>query len=314
MKVGGNRNFGYGKSFAWAGKNALRDRYGQGHFGSQAAHAARWRQFVEFAKQTDIRDARNVTREFVQDYASSLAAQVESGSMSIRYAQNLVSTVNVVLETMRGDRELRLSPARLLGQRVNVRQQVPASLDRRIVGKVIERLERRGHDRVAAVALLARELGLRFREASLLDARTAYRQALETGRINVTRGTKGGRGKTVDRWVPVTPGATVALARAKALQEDRANLSDGIPLSQWRAHANGTWRRAASGSAMAGFHDLRVAYACERYQALTGVAAPVVAGKRIADRESDRAARAIIATELGHGRIEVVASYCGSSR
>ena len=26
--VGGNRNYGYGKQLAWAGKNALADRYG----------------------------------------------------------------------------------------------------------------------------------------------------------------------------------------------------------------------------------------------------------------------------------------------
>lgn len=29
-KIGGRRNFGYGKQMAWAGKNALADRYGEG--------------------------------------------------------------------------------------------------------------------------------------------------------------------------------------------------------------------------------------------------------------------------------------------
>ena len=29
-KVGGNRNYGYGKQLAWAGKNALADYYGEG--------------------------------------------------------------------------------------------------------------------------------------------------------------------------------------------------------------------------------------------------------------------------------------------
>ena len=37
--VGGNRNYGYGKQLAWAGKNALADRYGHGHFATRAAHA-----------------------------------------------------------------------------------------------------------------------------------------------------------------------------------------------------------------------------------------------------------------------------------
>jgi len=314
MKVGGNRNFGYGKSFAWAGKNALRDRYGQGHMATQAAHGARWSRFVEFARSEGTRDARNVTRELVQEYAASLAAQIEAGTMSIQYAQNLVSTVNVVLETMRHDRQLRLSPARLLGQRVNVRQHAPASLDRRLVADRLARLDEQGHERVSAVASLARELGLRFREASLLDAREAQRQALETGRVDITRGTKGGRGKEIARSIPVTPIAVAALARGAALQGDGTSLIPAtMTFREWRDHAYGVWSRARSGSRLAGFHDLRVAYACERYEALTGAPAPVVAGKRIADRETDRAARLIIAGELGHGRISVGTAYLGSA-
>lgn len=39
--VGGNRNYGYGKQLVWAGKNALVDRYGQGHFSTRATHEER---------------------------------------------------------------------------------------------------------------------------------------------------------------------------------------------------------------------------------------------------------------------------------
>lgn len=39
--VGGNRNYGYGKQLVWAGKNALADRYGQGHFSTRATHEER---------------------------------------------------------------------------------------------------------------------------------------------------------------------------------------------------------------------------------------------------------------------------------
>ncbi len=58
-------------------------------------------------------------------------------------------------------------------------------------------------------------------------------------------------------------------------------------------------------------HDLRAAYACERYQALAGAAAPAVGGPRVASSEADRAARDTIAQELGHGRSDVVATYIG---
>ncbi len=61
-------------------------------------------------------------------------------------------------------------------------------------------------------------------------------------------------------------------------------------------------------------NDLRAAYACERYAELTGHPAPVVAGHRSATREEDRAARTVIAQELGHGRIDVLGAYVGSAR
>jgi hypothetical protein len=315
MKVGGNRNFGYGKSLAWAGKNALKDRYGQGHFATQAAHAARWAKFAEFAKSIGVKDARDVTRDAVRSYAAALAERVETRTMSVRYAQNLVSSVNVVLETMRGDRELRVAPARLVGQRVNVRQVAPTSLDRTRFAAQIARLDAHGHERIAAIAGLARELGLRFREASLLDARHAHGEALRNGQIDITRGTKGGRGHDVARTVAVSRLAFETLARAASLQADRENLIPaGMSFREWRNHAYGVWGRAATTGALTGFHDLRAAWACERYETLTGAPAPVVAGERRVDRALDREARTTLAHELGHGRLEIVAAYIGSAR
>lgn len=61
-----------------------------------------------------------------------------------------------------------------------------------------------------------------------------------------------------------------------------------------------------------GFHELRAAYACERYEQLTGHAAPVNGGHcyRI-DRDLDQQARQQIGLELGHNRIDVVSAYIG---
>ena len=53
--------------------------------------------------------------------------------------------------------------------------------------------------------LLDYALGLWLREATLLKAREALRQAERQRRINLTEGTKGGRDREVDRWVPVSP-------------------------------------------------------------------------------------------------------------
>ena len=61
-----------------------------------------------------------------------------------------------------------------------------------------------------------------------------------------------------------------------------------------------------------GFHELRAAYACERYELITKHRAPVNGGHCCqVDRNLDRAARRQIGYELGHGRIDVVAAYIG---
>lgn len=314
-KVGGERNFGYGKQMAWAGKNALADRYGDGHYGTQAAHSERWQQFCDYAREQEVRDVRQVTEALVTAYGELLQQRVESGEMAVSYAQNLLSSVNVVLETMRGDTQLRVSPSELVGERSSVRQEVPAGMERERLQQAASNLRDRSEMRVAAVAELARELGLRFREASLLNAHAALQQAAEKGAVNITDGTKGGRGHLVDRWVPVSEQAATALERAAELQGDGRNL---IPAEssyvQWRDHAYHAWSQVAPDHELKGFHDLRAAYACERYAQLTGSPAPVIGGERLVDKEIDLAARETISSELGHGRVDVVSAYVGSAR
>lgn len=95
-----------------------------------------------------------------------------------------------------------------------MRQVAPAGKERERPQQATAELRERDEDRVATVAELARELGLRFREASLLDARTALNLATEKGSVKIAEGTKGDRGHIVNRWVPVPPNATEVLERA----------------------------------------------------------------------------------------------------
>jgi len=315
-KVGGNRNFGFGKQMAWAGGQALEDRYGDGRYATVAAHIERWGQFAAWARETaGIRDARDVTRETVAAYGEVLGEQVRQGMTSVAYAQNLLSTVNAVLEALRGDRTIRVSPSGLVGQRNHVRRSAPAGLDRGSVHQCAEPLRAAGHDRVAAVVELARDLGLRVREASLLDARGALRQAETRGAINVTEGTKGGRGRQGGRWVPVFDRAIGSLRRAAAAQGSGRNLvPDEKSWRQWNDYLHRVWAVAREQHRLGKLHDLRAAYACERYKQITGCPAPAVAGHRIADRRADRAVRETISRELGHARVDVAAAYVGSGR
>lgn len=314
-KVGGERNFGFGKQMAWAGKNALADRYGEGHYGTQAAHADRWQQFCNYARDQGVRDVRQVTEELVTSYGQSLQQQVAVDEMAVSYAQNLLSSVNVVLEVMQGDSLIHVSPSELVGERNNVRQEVPAGLARERLQQTVSYLRDRREARVAAIAELARNLGLRFREASLFDARRALQQVVSKGAVNITEGTKGGRGRGVDRWVPVSPEATATLHRAAELQGEGRNLiPEDRSYAQWRDHAYHVWSGVAQDHGLKGFHDLRAAYACDRYQSITGSPAPVIEGRREAEKDIDKAAREIISAELGHGRIDVASAYIGSAR
>ncbi|MGB5337959.1 MAG: hypothetical protein WBO06_02565 [Gammaproteobacteria bacterium] len=74
------------------------------------------------------------------------------------------------------------------------------------------------------------------------------------------------------------------------------------------------WSTARDSYGLEKIHDLRAAYACERYEQLTGSQAPVIAGDRRVSRVDDHKARDVIALEMGHARRNVVATYVGSSR
>ncbi|MBK8025191.1 MAG: integrase domain-containing protein [Chloroflexi bacterium] len=170
-----------------------------------------------------------------------------------------------------------------------MRNSAPAGMERDRVERAVQVLTGKGEMHTAAVAILARDLGLRFREASLLDAKGAVKQAQTLGQINVTEGTKGGRGREVDRWVPVTERAMQSLLTAAKSQEDaRTLVPKDLSFSQWKDHAHHAWSHIAGTHGLRGFHDLRAAYACERYLRLTGHPAPAIAGERQATKHDDQ--------------------------
>lgn len=64
-----------------------------------------------------------------------------------------------------------------------------------------------------------------------------------------------------------------------------------------------------------GFHELRAAYACERYEQLIGFPAPVSGGRvHQEDQAFDQQARKQISQELGHNRIDVMNACIGGRR
>jgi integrase len=289
--------------------NAAASR-GEMSYSTAATVGERWSQFVAWAREEGLTKMEMIDREAVEAYGRELAERVEAGDMSPAYAQNLVSAVNSVMGLATGGQWESVSPTRDCGiaERSHIREDTPAALDRETYARALDAVREQVGDRAAAVVELARELGLRSKEASLLDARAALREAEARGAITVSEGTKGGR----EREVPVTSERQLDALRHAAAAQGRDHAL--IPADQtWRAWREGALRDArevVQEHTGGGLHDLRASYACERYSDLTGHAAPV-AGGVIEDRAADREARLTIAEEMGHGRIDVVAEYVG---
>ena len=317
------RNFGYGRQLSYAGPQALKDLFGGGHYGTVKAHCDRWLAFVKWCRSEQgpgINDARQIDRSVLSDYAAYLRDVVRRGELAVSTAQNRLSSVNRTMAALRGDQHVKLSsPSKALGmQRTGVRHSVPQGQDREQVKQIVDALCSQHQPRAAAIVLLARATGMRLREAILADLPRLSREANNLGRINIQDGTKGGRaGASAPRWIAVDDHVRGALGFARqvspggsrnliAPHESYLNLvQEIIRPARDILHAHN----------LKGFHELRAAYACERYEQITRHHAPVNGGfcHRL-DCRLDHEAREQISHELGHGRIDVLAAYIGGLR
>lgn len=313
--AGSGRNHGYGRDMAYAGQQALVEYYGGGHFSTVATHSIRFTQFAEWAREQGVRDiARNDPAQLLRAFAEYVGREVVSNALTVAYGQNLISSAQVTLRAMTGDGRIRVSPSEYCGSRTNVRSTAPGSLDRSAVEKAVAAMHSSGLDRAAAVVVLARELGMREREAILADLPRLASEAQERGAVDIQEGTKGGR--TAERLVPASAAAHAALRMALAASPSgsRNLLAPGQSYKQFVASVLRAGRQNLKEAGIVGYHDCRAGYACERYAALSGHAAPAVAGARRATRELDMKARRQITHELGHGRIDVVVTYIGGAK
>ncbi|MGY2683828.1 integrase domain-containing protein [Pseudomonas tolaasii] len=317
------RNFGFGRQLSYAGPQALKDLFGDGHFATVKTHSDRWQAFVRWCRSEEgpmLNDARQIDREILMRYAAHVREQVDQGNVGVATAQNRLSSVNRTMAALRGDHYVKIpSPSKALGlQRSSARNEAPQGQDRVQVEQIAQKLSEHGQQRVSAIVHLARETGMRLREAILADLPRLQREARKLGKINIQDGTKGGRaGASAPRWIAVTDQVRDALYRANeasprgsrnllALDESyKVFLQTVVRPARDILHEHG----------LKGFHELRAAYACERYEQLTGFPAPVNGGRgHREDRELDRRARQQISHELGHSRIDVVNAYIGGRR
>lgn len=316
------RNFGYGRQLSYAGPQALKDMFGGGHYGTVKAHGDRWQAFVKWCRSEQgpgINDARQIDRKVLADYAAYLRDVVRRGDLAVSTAQNRLSSVNRTMAALRGDQHVKLpSPSKALGmQRTGIRHSVPQGQDRDQVNEIVNALCRNHQQRAAAIVLLARATGMRLREAILADLPRLCREASKLGRINIQDGTKGGRaGTSAQRWIGVDDHVLDALAFAtKASPAGSCNMI--APKKNYKSVLQKIARPARKilhAHRIKGFHELRAAYACERYEHVTRNMAPINGGALYRhDRYSNAKARIQIARELGHGRIDIISAYIGRS-
>jgi hypothetical protein len=314
------RNFGYGRQLSYAGPQALKDLFGSGHYGTVKAHSDRWQAFVRWCRSEDgpgFNDARQIDRQTLLDYAGHLRQQVAQGAIGIATAQNRLSSVNRTMAALRGDQYVKVpSPSKALGmRRTIVRCSAPLGQDREQVKRIINVLCEHQLLRAAAIVHLARAAGMRLREAILADLPRLKREAERYGKINIQDGTKGGRsGASAPRWITVDDHIRDALRFAEQIAPDGScNL---IAPDESYLDFQQKVVRPARGILhvhnLKGFHELRAAYACERYEQITRQHVPINGGNCYQlDRHLDQGARAQISDELGHGRIDVVSAYIG---
>lgn len=313
-----SRNFGLGsRDLDRAGHNALRE--GMRSYSSIATMADRWGQFAAFSQQVlGVGDMRKLDADHLRQYADHLRDRLDRGEIGPATAQNALSTVNRVLEIARGDQAVRLDPVREAGlpERSGV-----ATVDRSVSQHDHQTAVATVPERLGAMLEMQRALGLRFEESAKIDARSALAQAERTGQVRISDGTKGGLGRNVSI---TQPGQVDALRQAATVQgEHRSLIPPGQSYGEFRAEAY--QHTLAQGIQC---HGERHAYAQGRYEALTGVSCPVVAGiehgrahiEHIATqlgistqeaRALDQEARLQVASELGHGRVDVTNSYLG---
>ena len=222
------------------------------------------------------------------------------------------------MAALRGDQCVKLpTPSKALRmQRTGVRQSVPQGQDRKQVQQIVDALCRHHQLRAAAIVLLARATGMRLREAILADLPRLSREANDLGRINIQDGTKGGRsGASAPRWITVDDHIRDALRFAEKVSPDGSrNLL--APNERYLDFLQGIVRPAREilhQYNLKGFHELRAAFACERYEQITLHPAPINDGHCYQlERRLDQEARMQIRYSIGHGRVDVVSAYIGS--
>ncbi|KAB2823395.1 integrase [Aliivibrio finisterrensis] len=265
-----------------------------------------------------INDLKKVEKSHVLSYANELNNKFENDQISASSAQNYLSKVNVALENARLDRDCRVDGVREAGlpKRTGI-----ATYDHSVDKESHETALSQVPDRLSVQLELQRELGLRFKESSLIDAKNTLDHAVKNGIIRVENGTKGGK---LREFKVSSDKQLTALKNAAAIQcNDRSLIPSDMKWSQYQSQC---YREIQQTNIK--FHGERHNYANDRYEKISGVKSPVRSQEKhgkshlqyIANEKNitladakilDHNTRLQISNELGHERVSITNNYLG---
>lgn len=317
-------NFGKGRQLGYAVREALDDYYSRvSHYNTRATHKRRAVTFIHFCRRHGVTDARDIDREFVLSFGQYVRQRIEGeyqwpdgtvdAQISVAYAHNLISTMNVIMRAFRGDNALKISGKEVLGVcRKSVRKR-EIQADVVDTKDAVDRAMVEGFCLAAAVMMLARAWGMRVREAILADLDRMMREIKRTGEAAILEGCKGGR-KSRDRTVRANEFRMEALRFAIEVRPKGSKnlLSESDTVKRFLLREINPCSLILKKAGVPSFQELRAGFAQDVYEEILEGPSPLK--QPIRDQVMDRIARAEVSRQLGHNRISVAGSYIGGTR
>lgn len=264
----------------------------------------------------------HLTKSHLLHYGEYLRERAEHGELSSSTARDYLSHVNKCLEQASGDTALKVWATKELDfpPKSGIAQK-DGSVPRHLHKQVIEQVS----EPVAVVCCLQRALGLRMREAALLDCERALKEAASTGKITVQRGTKGGQ----LRVVPIEDSRQMGVLKRGFTLQKQTGHHNATPYSMsFKSFQTRAYRETKNVDTTYLSHGERKHFANSQYEKKMGALSPVRAkvphGRahheylaktlNISLREAklrDSSIRLEISKMLGHHRVGITNAYLG---
>ncbi len=268
-----------------------------------------------------VTDLRDIQRFHIEGYGDHLRYRIDTGTLAVASGHNYLSAVNQLMKLARGNSDLTVRAvhdAKLRKRRKQPLKLLPAAPSEPLIAKNFR------EEILLALMALQYTLGLRLEESIKLDATAAVKLAMRSDRIQIERGTKGGRSRTLQ----IKHQSQIeALATASKLQKKMSHRSLCPPEMSYVQFKRWCYRQIRKWGLKYSFHANRHAYARAEYHDVAGFPCPadlnvskkehrklIAAELSLSQaevRHADNRARTKTSLDLGHSRIDVVSAYCG---